>query len=213
MSLGGSFRLFTANAELAGDAAAIAADAAHVFEAEGLIAFLFIEPEGRTGRALAKALFSGAELASVPLDLISEFRTRAIEIASGEHFDKAALIAAGQGLIARLSGNAFAPVPDVRVRKIIAWAATRREPRVSLSEAGAIAGLSAGRLRHLFVEETGLPFKTYVLWLRLMRAVEVIAAGASLTEAAHAACFSDLAHFSRTFRRMFGVSPAAIAIS
>jgi AraC-like DNA-binding protein len=41
-----------------------------------------------------------------------------------------------------------------------------------------------------------------------MRAVDRMAAGDSLTAAAHHAGFSDSAHFSRTFHRMFGL-PAA----
>jgi AraC family transcriptional regulator len=32
----------------------------------------------------------------------------------------------------------------------------------------------------------------------------------SWTEAAHAACFADSAHLTRTFRRMFGINPAAL---
>jgi AraC-like DNA-binding protein len=55
------------------------------------------------------------------------------------------------------------------------------------------------------VEATGLPFRTYVVWLRLMRAVELYSAGSSLTDAAHGAGFSDSSHLSRTFRRMFGI--------
>jgi AraC family transcriptional regulator len=66
---------------------------------------------------------------------------------------------------------------------------------------------------HLFVEQTGLPFRTYLLWLRLTKAVESMAAGASLTEAAHEAGFADSAHFSRTFRRMFGVAAAALDVA
>jgi AraC-like DNA-binding protein len=84
---------------------------------------------------------------------------------------------------------------------------------VSLADLAGLGGLSAGRLRHLFVEQTGLPFKTYVLWLRLMKALEVAAAGESLTNAAHAAGFADSAHFSRTFRRMFGIAPAGLRMS
>jgi AraC-like DNA-binding protein len=39
----------------------------------------------------------------------------------------------------------------------------------------------------------------------LVRAIEVYAEGKSLTEAAHQAGFSDSAHFSRTFKRTFGL--------
>lgn len=79
---------------------------------------------------------------------------------------------------------------------------------------GAIAedvGLSESRLAHLFAEELGLPFRTYVAWLRLRRAAGSLQAGASITTAAHDAGFADSAHFTRTFRRMFGIVPSDIA--
>ena len=80
-------------------------------------------------------------------------------------------------------------------------------------DGAALVGLSPGRTRHLFVQQTGLPFRTYLLWLRLNRAVELYAGGASLTEAAHAAGFSDSAHLSRTFHRMFGIAAASLRVS
>jgi AraC family transcriptional regulator len=45
--------------------------------------------------------------------------------------------------------------------------------------------------------------------LRIERAVQLYAGGRSLTEAAHQAGFADSAHFSRTFRRTFGLPAAA----
>jgi AraC-like DNA-binding protein len=63
------------------------------------------------------------------------------------------------------------------------------------------------------VEETGLPFRTYVLWLRLIRAADAHAGGLSLTEAAQDAGFADSAHLSRTFKRMFGIPAAALEMS
>jgi ribosome-associated protein len=83
---------------------------------------------------------------------------------------------------------------------------------VRLRDAATLVGLSPGRTRHLFVQHTGLPFRTWLLWHRLVRALEGWSDGDSLTEAAHAAGFADSAHLSRTFRRnrrfVTGVSSA-----
>ena len=70
--------------------------------------------------------------------------------------------------------------------------------------------LSGSRLRHLFVEDTGTTLSRYRLWCRIRRAVISALAGQSLTAAAVEAGFFDSAHFSRSFREMFGVSPSAI---
>ena len=70
-------------------------------------------------------------------------------------------------------------------------------------------GLSVSRLRHLFTDQVGLPIRTYLLWIRLLRAVEAIAGGRSITDAAHDSGFADSAHLWRTFRRMFGMSPSS----
>ncbi len=66
--------------------------------------------------------------------------------------------------------------------------------------------LSESRLRHLFAEQIGMPLRRYVLWVRLMTAVQFAVQGESLTQAAHNAGFSDSAHLCRTFRRMYGIT-------
>lgn len=68
--------------------------------------------------------------------------------------------------------------------------------------------LSESRLTHVFSAELGLPFRAYVRWLRVQRAVELLAAGHSLTEVAHRAGFADSAHLTRVCRRMFGAPPS-----
>jgi len=45
-----------------------------------------------------------------------------------------------------------------------------------------------------------------------MRGLEAFASGASLTDAALDAGFANSAHFSRTFRRMFGTAAAALDV-
>lgn len=210
VSLGGWFKLDTADVHVRGDAVAVAADAEHIFEAEGLMAFVFVDPESRAGRAINRRLFSGEVLASIPPDMLGDFCERITAAYAAPVRNDAALVEQGRALLARLGADAAAEEPDARIRKVIDWAARQLEGTVGLSDAVAVSGLSASRLRHLFVEQTGLPFKTYLLWLRLTRAVEAYASGASLTHAAHQAGFSDSAHLSRTFRRMFGIPPASL---
>lgn len=69
-------------------------------------------------------------------------------------------------------------------------------------------GISVSRLTHVFSNEIGVPIRSYARWLRLVTAVEHLGRGRSITEAAHDAGFADAAHFTRTFRSMFGLSPS-----
>src|SRR5205085_7232909 len=84
------------------------------------------------------------------------------------------------------------------------------EQAVSLAEVAQAAHLSPSRFRHLFVEQTGMPLRTYVLWRRLLHVWELLMEGETLSGAAHAAGFADSAHLSRTARKMFGLPPSAL---
>lgn len=70
--------------------------------------------------------------------------------------------------------------------------------------------LSASRISHLFKHEVGIPIQRYLLWYKLAQAAFNIGKGLSLTDAAEEAGFADSAHFSRSFRVMFGVTPSQI---
>jgi AraC family transcriptional regulator len=84
---------------------------------------------------------------------------------------------------------------------------------LTLGEAARAAGLSASRFSHLFRQQMGSTFPHFGLLMKMRRAITTLAAGASLTEAAHASGFADLAHFSRTFRQMFGVAPSEVSLA
>ena len=182
---------------------AVAPDAEHRFEAHGLLAFVFVEPESRAGRALCETL-----LRDRPLVEIDRAHAQAIEPLRST-FDQPLppekLLSAGRALIARLAPDERATLPDPRIQRIIDFAAAHLDRPLTLASASEGVYLSPSRLRHLFVEQTGLAFRTYLLWLRLTRALEIYAEGRSLTEAAHEAGFADSAHFSRVFRRTFGL--------
>jgi len=202
------------SARASGDAFAIASDSVHAFEGTGLVAHLFVAADGKAGRQIARRLLSNEPMASIPAKQLGDLPTRLRATFEDPHHTDDDLRALGRSLIAQLAGEAAqTDAPDPRVLKLITWLTQRLEQAVNLSEAASYMGLSPGRARHLFVEQTGLPLRTYLLWLRLVRAVELYAAGASLTDAAHGAGFADSAHLSRTFRRMFGIAAASLRLS
>lgn len=117
-----------------------------------------------------------------------------------------------QEFLAQSTGNTASTVADERLRTLL------RElddclSGICLKPAGWRAAevarsllLSEGRFLHLFREQMHIPWRPYLLWRRLICAVNALAQGASATEAAYEAGFSDSAHLSRTFKSFFGLS-------
>ncbi len=122
------------------------------------------------------------------------------------------MIRLGRKILGSLPAADDDALPDPRALAMIDYARTHLDDGVTLPAAAADVGLSASRARHLFVAHTGLPFKAYMRWLRLAQAVSLYATGRSLTEAAHDAGFADSAHFSRTFKRTFGLPAATLRL-
>ncbi|MEO8445525.1 MAG: AraC family transcriptional regulator, partial [Gammaproteobacteria bacterium] len=101
-------------------------------------------------------------------------------------------------------------VLDGRIERAVALIRERLAETVQLGQVAAAVHLSPERFRHLFVEQTGVRFRAYILWLRLESALGAYVAGKSLTEAAYAGGFADSAHLSRTFKKMFGIAAASV---
>ena len=186
----------------------IAPDHPHAIEPEGRVTLLFVEPESRAGAMLRRLLGdrSAASLPPMP-EAVAELAPmwESPPPADREVQD------IGDRILERLLGPLQPELAlDPRIQRVLDWLAGPDEGGITAGEAASVACLSESRFSHLFTKETGLPFRTYVLWRRLMQAVQCKAAGATLTEAAHQAGFSDSAHFSRTFQRMFGISADAM---
>ena len=84
------------------------------------------------------------------------------------------------------------------------------ELRMSIEEAADLANLSPSRFAHLFKQQVGLPFRRYMLWRKLARAMVMIGREQTIASAAHAADFADAAHLTRTFYQMFGMAPSML---
>ncbi|MBD8524388.1 helix-turn-helix domain-containing protein [Pseudomarimonas arenosa] len=99
-----------------------------------------------------------------------------------------------------------------RIRAVIADLPQRPAAEWTLARLSAATALSPSRFAHAFREQTGMALRPYLRWLRLALALGAVSRGASLTDAAHAAGFADAAHFTRTMRRHFGVTPGSLLV-
>jgi AraC-like DNA-binding protein len=182
----------------------------HQFDGCGRgVAQIFVEPETALGRAILQRHGTTA-IADLTRDTVDAL-VGPLRAAYSARADNEALVAMAQGAIAALAG----PVPalnsvDPRISRVIGWVRTRLDAPVSLKDAAGVAHLSASRFRHLFVAQTGVSFRAYVLWARVESAVGTAMSGQSWTAAAQEAGFADSAHLSRTCRRMFGIAPATL---
>ncbi len=167
---------------------------------EGRYLFIFLEPELLQTQQITKHFslpekkaFSLLPLASAP---------RPVEVVDFSFFEKQLAVPVSQ---------TYEGSRDERIERTLTTIKNNLE--FGPLEARVLADqvfLSESRFLHLFKEQIGIPLRKFILWCRLQRAVKELLKGRNLTASAHAAGFSDSAHFSRTFSEMFGVTPSSI---
>ena len=82
-----------------------------------------------------------------------------------------------------------------------------RPGEMKIANVAEACGLSISHLRTLARQELGVPISTWLIWRKLEKASRALAEGTSLAESALIGGFTDQAHFSRTMRRMIGMTP------
>jgi AraC-like DNA-binding protein len=99
---------------------------------------------------------------------------------------------------------------DKRVQSVVELIRSHPDHSFSARELAQTIHLSPSRLSQVFKSQVGVPIRRFIVWSRLRTVINHALQGASLTEAAHAAGFSDAAHMSNAFRQMFGFAPSAL---
>lgn len=162
--------------------------------------FVFLEPELIQTQQI-KDHFDLEVLETVQVDCLSEFPDSE-KVIDFSFFEEELGIPMVHSSIAKI---------DDRIREVVAFIKGNLEQgqvsSVSLAEK---VYLSESRFLHLFKEQIGIPVRRFVLWCRIQEALKELLTGSNFTRSAHAAGFSDSAHFSRTFSEMFGVSPSSV---
>lgn len=183
----------TPNASITAPAICIRAGVTHRIEAVEVMS-IYLDALS----AEAHALHAGADLVAIEVQDVAALR------ALLETPDLAAQDV--QRMVRQVLNLAITPAIDPRLQTVLVALRASMHGRQYLAR---LVHLSPTRFSHWFVEQTGLPLRSYRKWSRLVAALQHIAAGRSLTEAAHAAGFADAAHFSRTFRNLFGLDPTS----
>ena len=184
-------------------------DVVHSLQVDDVaVAMLFIDPEAPAGLWLRAALRE--DITVVPEarleTTVTELRTlyeRPFEALEVGALVRQCVQALSFGLPPRRR-------LDPRVSRVLERIRGSEELRISLESAAASAFLSPSRFAHLFKQQVGLPFRRYMLWRKLTRAMLAIGREGTITAAAHASDFADAAHLTRTFYQMFGMPPSVM---
>lgn len=158
------------------------------------LGLLYLAPQAPLAAALLASIHP-ARAAAAPAALVD-----AVRGTSPPHWAARLTAATGAG----------APVLDARLAAALQTAAIDPAPG-AVARAAVAVGLSEPRLRAITRQQLGAPLSQWLLWRKLEQAARAMAAGASLAAAAVDGGFADQAHFARTMKRMFGVTPAVAA--
>ena len=179
----------------------VAADHAHRLGSRGRFVALFANPQSRVGSALVRMTSDVSMIDGKPGERIQQFAQQFVDGLSPADVSDASRELRG------LLGQPDAPSFDPRILEAKRAVVSARE-LPSLDELAERVCLSRSRLSHLFRQETGATLRKFMLWEKVVRAIEHLREGRSITEAAHAASFADHAHLTRSMRKLVGQPPS-----
>jgi AraC family transcriptional regulator len=188
----------------------VAPDFRHAFNGLGnAVAMLFVDPETIEGRWLRRTI--GESIAcEVPAERL-EPCVASLRSLWEKPTDAVTTARVIDGIVRTLcTGPRPLRTLDPRILRALEFVRRADVAALSLEEVAGTVFLSGSRFAHLFKEQLGLPFRRYLLWRKLTRALLMVVRGKTLSVAAHTAGFADSAHLTRTCYQMFGISPSLL---
>lgn len=188
----------------------IDSDSSHTIEAgDSRHAFLFIEPELTIAQKIREKFLTQEKIRVMDFAPFQEIASVLLE----NYFEPKSCQEIGEvvdRILFQLAGtNNLKQTLDYRIGKAIQLI-SQADEKITPEWLAHNVELSESRLQHLFKEQVGVPIREYLLWRKLMQAIKSLSQFDFVTDAAHEGGFSDSAHFSRTFKRMFGITPTDI---
>ncbi len=191
--------------------AVVNADEPHQFDSDAPHVLLLIEPETETGKHIKQALLGDCKVKALDIGAIEAFLP-GLNTCMVQEYPCQRAKDLSDDVITAISGERERTRDvDSRIRKALEILSRSPEKKMPAKSLADLVYLSEGRLTHLFKEQVGIPIRHYLLWLRLMEALNLALEGKAITTAAHDAGFADSAHLSRVFRRMFGMKLSEIS--
>lgn len=166
------------------------------------ITLVYLEPDSVCGRRLRSILRGG--IASLTQGQRIAFEQQLVEGATAPDLALATITCPA-------TMDDSTPRIDRRLEALLSTLDDHLERSISVAFLAEEAGMSVGHFQHRFKAQTGMPVRPYLRWRRLLRAMQAVISGSGLSDAACAAGFSDAAHFTRTMRRHFGITPGTLA--
>lgn len=205
------FKVQTETAVLERRAVILSPNFKHTIDSQGdWQVLMLLSPEEESTKRIAAAYLQDKDIATLDDALVRPIIIEILDAAVPdfpEEYAKQIFV----NIVERLSKtldphSAF----DPRIQNVLDMIQKHPSKKFSAAEIAEKVYLSESRLIHLFKEQVGLPLRRYLLWHRLLAAIDSLSTSEDLTSAAHNAGFADSAHLSRTFKVMFGVPPSEI---
>ena len=171
---------------------------------------LNIDPMTSIGRALKKIYLARQAVMELPFEETTQFLKTIEEKIKAHPLDSHLIHDITRQYVYGLIAQEEAAATDEKIQKVMRLLEEKKDETLKVEDLAAEVQLSPGQLTHLFKKQIGIPIRKYILWTRILLALQKVFETKDLREAALYAGFSDAPHFNRTFRKMFGLYPSSI---